>query len=124
MKINFRTQLRLEYSGNGSWKSLAPFVVDIDDETYIVPPDTVSDLDSVPRIPMAYWLAKNRAIQSSFLHDYLYTIKKPRAWADKVMLEAMKVEGVNAFMRRLIWAGVRGFGWSAYDKKNDATEVP
>jgi hypothetical protein len=122
MKIIFVTELRMSYLGGGSWKLLAPFVVRIDDEPYVVPVETETDLDSVPRIPLAYWLVKGRAIKSAVLHDYLYTIKKPRAWADKVMLEAMKVEGVNVFMRRLIWAGVRAGGWSAYGRKNATSE--
>jgi hypothetical protein len=124
MKIEFVTELRATYLNGGSWKLHNPFVARIDGEPYVVPADFETDLDSVPRLPLAYWLVKGRATKSAVLHDYLYTLKKPRKWADQVMLEAMKVEGVNAFMRRLIWAGVRGFGWSAYDKKNDATEVP
>jgi hypothetical protein len=122
MVVEFITQLRMEYIGGGTWKVLSPFVVSIDGQLYVVPSDTDTDLDSVPRIPLAYWLVKGRAIKSAVLHDYLYTIKKPRAWADKVMLEAMKVEGVNAFMRRMIWAGVRAGGWSAYGRKNAASE--
>jgi hypothetical protein len=117
MKIVFVTELRATYIHGGTWKLHNPFVVRIDGEPYVVPADFETDLDSVPRLPLAYWLVKGRATKSAVLHDYLYTIKMPRAWADKVMLEAMKVEGVNAFMRRLIWAGVRAGGWKAYNAK-------
>lgn len=117
MKVEFATELRMAYIGEGTWKLLTPFVARIDGEPYVVPAETETDLDSVPRLPLAYWLVKGRAIKSAVLHDYLYAIQKPREWADQVMLEAMKVEGVNAFMRGLIYAGVRAGGWHAYGKK-------
>ena len=117
MKVEFITQLRMEYVGGGTWKLLTPFVARIDGEPYVVPAEAETDLDSVPRLPLAYWLVKGRAIKSAVLHDHLYALQKPREWADAVMLEAMKVEGVNSVMRRLIWAGVRAGGWHAYGKK-------
>ncbi len=117
MNVEFSTQLRTEYQGNGTWKLLSPFVARIDGEPYVVPEGFVTDLDSVPRIPLTYWLVKNRAIQSAVLHDYLYSVQLPRKWADEVMLEAMKEEGVNPFIRKLIWAGVRAGGWYAYERK-------
>lgn len=120
MKVEFVTELRTGYLGNGTWRLTEPFVVRIDGEPYVVPADFVTDLDSVPRLPLAYWLVKGRATRSAVLHDFLYTIQKPREWADEVMLEAMKVEGLNAFMRRTIWLGVRAGGWHAYGKKNGA----
>mgnify|MGYP001568745534 FL=1 len=118
MKVEFSTELRMEYLGDGTWKLLTPFVARIDGEPYVVPADTETDLDSVPRLPLAYWLAKGRAVKSAVLHDWLYRLQKPRQWADDVMLAAMEAEGVNGFMRRLIWAGVRAGGWHAYGEKN------
>lgn len=117
MKVEFLTQLRMEYIGDGTWKLLSPFAVRIDGEAYVVPEDSETDLDSVPRLPLAYWLTKGRATKSAVLHDHLYELQKPRAWADAVMLEAMKVEGVGSVMRNLIFAGVRAGGWKAYGEK-------
>lgn len=118
MKVEFVTKLRTEYVKNGTWKLHEPFVARIDGEPYVVPAGTVTDLDSVPRLPLAYWLVKGRATLSAVLHDWLYALQKPREWADEVLLEAMKVEGVGSVMRRVIWLGVRAGGSHAYNKKN------
>jgi hypothetical protein len=117
MQIEFVTELRIAYLGRGTWKLYNPFVVRIDGEPYVVPADSETDLDSIPRMPLAYWLAKGRAIKSAVLHDHLYAIQEPRKWADRVLLEAMKVEGVHPVMRELIYAGVRVGGWKAYSEK-------
>lgn len=117
MKVQFVTELRAAYDGKGTWRLHDPFVARIDGEPYVIQAGFKTDLDSVPRLPLAYWIAKGRATTSAVLHDYLYFIQKPREWCDDVLYEAMKVEGVNSFYRNLIYAGVRAFGGYAYKKK-------
>lgn len=119
MKVEFLTKLRLEDAEEGyGWVLLEPFVAKIDGETIVVPPGFWTDLDSVPRLPLAYWLAKGRARKSAVLHDYLYTQQFPRKWCDDVMFAAMETEGVGSVYRQMIYAGVRAGGWHAYKNKN------
>lgn len=87
----------------------------------------ISDLASVPRVPGAYWLVGGRAKWEAVIHDYLYRVlKRGRRVADNVFLEAMatlrktKIDGVDTewkqprWVRSLMWAGVRSFGWLSY----------
>lgn len=77
-----------------------------------VPEGTVTDLASVPRLPLAYLLAGDTARYPAVIHDYLYSSKKvKRSQADAVFLEAMEVVGVPWWRRYMMWMGVRTFGW-------------
>jgi hypothetical protein len=75
-----------------------------------VPSGFITDVDSVPRIPIVYLMFKNRAIEASVLHDYLYSRKFPRKYADQVYLAAMKKTEVPVFYRYSIYFAVRIFG--------------
>lgn len=80
-----------------------------------VPRDTVSDLASVPRLPLAYWLFGGMADEAAVVHDYLYSRGIfPRAMCDAVFKEAMKACGVGGFQRFSMHLGVRLFGGSHY----------
>jgi hypothetical protein len=79
-----------------------------------VPKGYSTDLDSVPRIPFVYAWLKGQATKSAVVHDWLYDQKYNRRRADKILLEAMKDEGVPRSKRWAIYLGVRTFGWIAY----------
>lgn len=105
-----------------------------------------TDLASVPRWPVIYWLTGATADEAAVIHDLLYTLKKDvsRAQADAVFAEAIAViarmkqaeleaEKVPAWRRKLaelgddarraaMWAGVRA-GGGAYWKEPTA-KVP
>ena len=91
----------LEYTTDDGW-------------TVEVPAGYSTDLDSVPRIPVAYAWLKGRATKSAVVHDWLYYNKHDRAEADKIFLNAMKYEGVAAWRRWPIYLAVRAFGFLAY----------
>ena len=77
-------------------------------ENITVPKGFVTDLDSVPRIPFIYALAKGRARVSAIIHDYLCVYSNlPQADVDKIFLKAMKAEGLGKFYRSLIFTAVR-----------------
>lgn len=80
-----------------------------------VPVGFVTDLASVPRLPIVYWLCGGRANKPAVLHDFLYsTGLVPRAHADAIFREAMAVVGVSRIIRNLMWLGVRLGGASHY----------
>lgn len=107
----------------GEWDSHKHFVLS-EDFTYratfgdiTAPAGFVTDFDSVPRLPLAYWLTKGRTRRAPVVHDYLYDVQEiagvqiSRRLADAIFLEAMVDEGVRPAARYAIWLGVRVGGW-------------
>lgn len=83
-----------------------------------IPPGFVTDFDSVPRIPIVYWLLKNRTTFAAAHHDFFYASGADRKAADNEFLRMMKIEGVRRRYRLPIWLAVRLFGWVRYRKKS------
>ena len=112
----FSGSLHLKYNNKTKrWVTTKDFRYTTEDgRTVEVPAGYSTDLDSVPRIPVAYAWLKGRATKSAVIHDWLYYNKHDRAEADKIFLEAMKDEGVPAWRRVPIYLAVRSFGWLAY----------
>ena len=82
-----------------------------------VPKGFITDFASVPRLPFVYDVLANMAQRAAVVHDYLYSMGiVPRAIADKVLLEAMKISGVSWAKRNAIYLGVRIGGASHYKK--------
>lgn len=80
-----------------------------------VPAGFKTDLASVPRLPIVYWLAGGTSNKAAVVHDYLYTTGLvPRDVADAVLREASGCIGVPAWRRWIMWAGVRVGGGSHY----------
>jgi len=81
-----------------------------------VPTGFLSDLASVPRLPLAYLLAGDTAHEAAVVHDYLYQVRiSTRAQADAVLAEAMAVTGEPRWRRWLMWSAVRvAGGWAWY----------
>lgn len=89
-----------------------------------VPAGFVTDLDSVPRLPVVYLLLKGRARAAAVLHDWLYYDGLVgRAEADTFFFKAMAATGVGWWRRWLIWAGVRLGGRAAFDSYRRIREL-
>lgn len=104
--------------GRSTWRLLQPLIYqsDIAARTITVPTGFVTDYASVPRIPVAWYLAGGEAPKPAVVHDYLYTSHElPRATADAVFREAMAVVGQPAWRRWLMWAGVRLGGAAPFE---------
>jgi hypothetical protein len=80
-----------------------------------VPAGFVTDLDSVPRIPVIHTIFKGRAVESSVIHDFYYRTGQTRSYADAVFLRAMQAEGVRRRYRYPIYWAVRLFGRPLHD---------
>jgi hypothetical protein len=76
----------------------------------------LTDYASVPRIPFAYWLFGDTSHRAAVVHDWLFHHHEicDEATANKVLLEAMAVEGIPAWRRAGIYAGVVVGGRSAW----------
>lgn len=94
-----------------------------------------TDFCSVPRLPFAYWLLGNLAKNAGLLHDALYSnysgifiyyaddgaaFMPDRAWADLMLLNALKNAAMPWWKRRAIYAAVRMFGALYYKKDKDS----
>ncbi|CAG4905923.1 DUF1353 domain-containing protein [Paraburkholderia saeva] len=114
----FLTRLAMENAtglDDGRWVLTAPLIYqsDVAGTTFTVPVGFETDLASVPRIPLAYWLAGGTSNEASVVHDFLYTTRPvARVLADAVLKEASAVTGVPAWRRWLMWIGVRIGGGS------------
>ena len=113
----FLTKLEVEQvddltqDGQGLWKLTAPLIYQSDllAMKVIVDAGFVTDFASVPRIPIVFDMLGDRGNEAATIHDRLYS--KPhictRAQADAILREALKVQGVPAWMAALFYYGVR-----------------
>lgn len=114
----FLTDLQIENASgldDGKWRLTAPLIYqsDVADTVFIVPQGFVTDLASVPRVPIAYMLTGGTSNEASVVHDFLYSTHEVlRAIADAVLKEASAVTGVPGWRRWIMWAAVRCFGGS------------
>jgi len=112
------TQLHLRHLRSGRWiLSEALYYFRKFGETIEVPPAFLTDMDSVPRIPVVYAAFKGRAVRSAVIHDYLYETQAGKSYADAVFLDAMRDEGLPAHCRYPIYWAVAMFGGRIYADK-------
>lgn len=117
----FLNRLCIEVADNqddGQWvltRALL-YTSDVAGRTFIVPRGFRTDLASVPRWPLIYWLCGATSDEAACIHDFLYsTHEVSRATADAVLREASAVTGVPAWRRWLMYWGVRIWGGSHWD---------
>lgn len=85
-----------------------------------IPNGFITDLDTIPRVPIIYGWLKNRTAIAAAWHDYLYQSGFNRKWADQAFLYLMEKEGVRRRYRLPIYWGVRLFGRFVYKRKQEA----
>jgi hypothetical protein len=117
-----------------AWKTdkilivLAPLGYQSETLGYIeVPAGFVTDLASIPRLPLIYQAWGGRASASAVIHDYLYrndsiplvTFQE----ANIAFLEAMESLGTSTWVRYPLYWGVCAFGWGSYHKRSIRAEL-
>jgi len=113
----FLSALQVARLPDGQWRLLAPlrYQSAVLGALIEVPTGFLTDLASVPRLPLAYLLAGDTAHEAAVVHDHLYQVQRcTRAQADAVLYEAMAVTGEPAWRRWLMWSAVRTGGWWAW----------
>ena len=134
----FLSPLELEYIDGSTWKITAPFEYHIGaadgHDVVTIPTGFVTDFASVPRVLWNVLPPTGSYGKAAVIHDWLYQMRvifvddgsrttlryASRAEADAVLLEGMRVLGVNTFTTWIIYAGVRIGGWvpwNAYRRK-------
>jgi len=82
------------------------------DETITVPKGFVTDFATVPRFLWPIFPPDGEYAQAAVLHDFMYNRRMYiRKRADKIFLEAMGVLEVPVWKQRIMYRGVRLFGW-------------
>lgn len=112
----FLTRLRMERSDGDQWILTDTLIYqsDVAKQTFVIPRGFVTDLASVPRLPIIFWLTGATADRAAVVHDFLYSTRSvSRKMADSVLAEASGVMGVPGWRRGLMWLGVR-VGGGAY----------
>lgn len=125
MSARFHSTLDQRQVGKNRWMTLAPLIYDsaVANRRIVVPAEFIYDGASVPRVPVAFWLTGGRAWGPACLHDfgYLHPDEDDRPLWDAIFHEAMGVhqpelghEAEAAWVRSLMWSGVRVGGWKAW----------
>ncbi|SPJ24977.1 DUF1353 domain-containing protein [Palleronia abyssalis] len=105
-------------------------LVEIDGERRLltVPRGLITDLTSVPAILRWYVGRVGPWLEAAIVHDWLYVAwqvvdrapdEADRAFADRLMLAAMRAAGIGPIRRNAIYGAVRLFGRGAYIGRND-----
>lgn len=108
--------------GRAVWQTLAPlrYRSVLLGTTVIVPVDFVTDLASVPRKPLAYWIAGGRGTRPSVVHDHPYQcgywlledgrrLAVSKSLTDAVFREALladPISGADGFIAQLMYKAV------------------
>lgn len=108
-----------ERGGRPLWRLEHPLAFVSDTVGLIqVPPGFLTDLASVPRLPLMFLLFGSTATRPAVVHDWLYDRQRvegraiTRAQADDVFCEASDADGQPAWRSRVMWSGVRAGGWA------------
>jgi hypothetical protein len=101
-------------NGRPLMKIIAPlkYASDILAATVVVPRGFTTDLASVPRIPLAWWLTGGHGNRAAVVHDYLLSSgEHDRRTCDRVFREALEASGAPGWRTWLMYAGVRIGAW-------------
>ena len=88
-----------------------------------IPKGFVSDLASVPRVPVAYEMFGGRGNGPAVIHDWNYrTGFRSRVASDLTFLDGMKDINLPWYIREPMYLGVRWGGWITYNRHKKARE--
>jgi len=122
-KARFVSELDICLCDNDLWRIAKPLIYysAILNSLIIVQEGFITDLASVPRLPIVYDMWGARAHREAVIHDALYCTNcfpvVTRSQADHVFLEAMKSRGVKAHIRYPMFWAVRAAGWCRWHKR-------
>ena len=88
-------------------------------QTITVPAGFITDFASSPFVVWSFIPKWGKYGKAAIIHDYLYQKHRfnrryTRKYADGIFLEAMVVLDVARWRRKLMYWGVRAFGWLAW----------
>lgn len=132
MDNGFQTDLCAREIGDSAppvYQLLTPLVyIDSKGIEFKVPAGFMTDLASIPRLPLVWLAWGDRAHRPAVLHDYLYRLDSvpivERSLADYLFREAIISTGASAWkIAYPMWMGVRLGGWGSYHKRRVAEAI-
>jgi hypothetical protein len=119
--VIFLNELRLAVLMDNSFRLVTPFYVMLGGQEIIIPADFKTDLASVPRLPVIYWLLGGRGHKAAVIHDWLYQTKRfPRDECDAYFYHALVESGVWSWYAKAMWRGVRAGGAAYYNANRES----
>lgn len=96
-------------AGRVVWRLLEPLVHwDRQGRVWTVPANFETDLASVPRLPLAYWLAGGRGNAPAVVHDWMYrALPVTKLEADRLFFEGLEDTGEPGWRAWVMWTAVR-----------------
>ena len=123
MKAEFKTPLRVELSSYADhWRLFEPleFYSARFNTTIIIPAGFFTDFASVPRLPLAFLVAGDKARMAAVVHDFaLEHLHMSRADCALLFLEAMEATNIPEGLRQVMYAAVR-----INDKRYETNDFP
>lgn len=126
--MTWRTLLRVEeaghdLSGRAVWELLEPMLFESEQfGDVVIPAMFRTNYASVPRMPLIFLLAGDRAHKEAALHDWIYTTRTmPREDADALFLEALLLNPLIS--RPLAYAMHRAVRWFGSSSWTDETNI-
>lgn len=87
-----------------------------------VPTGFVTDLGSVPRLPVVFLVFGDSFQWAAVVHDFLYSSARypdmDRKTADDILYEACRILGEPVWRAKAIWAAVRLAGGGRFEEKD------
>ena len=118
MESRFLSDLVVKSLDDATWELTGALIYQSEllNQTIAVPAGFVTDLASVPRVPIIYEIWGDRAHHESVPHDWIYqTHVFPKELADKCFLEMMTVRLKPWYIKMPMYWGVVIGGPSAYE---------
>jgi hypothetical protein len=130
--MTWQTRLKVEEaghdkSGRSVWELLEPLV--FESERFgkiVVPPSFRTNYASVPRLPLVFLLAGDRAHKEAVIHDWQYTARElTREQADDLFLEALLLNPlIGNGMAHTMHKAVRWFGGFSWEDETNILQPP
>lgn len=119
-QIQFLTELYVQILKDNSFRLSRDFYFSVFTQEYIVPEGFETDLASVPRVPVVYFLVGGRGHKAAVIHDWLYVHGVyTRADADSIYYHALRESGVGYAYAQMMYRGVRLGGGAYYKRHNN-----
>jgi len=121
----WRTKLRVEedgydLTGRAVWELLEPLCW----KDEVVPPGFRTNYASVPRLPIVFLLAGDKAHKPAAWHDFEYTVRRrSREEADDLFLEMLLADPqIKPGLAHTMHKAVRWFGQSSWEDETNIVQ--
>ena len=113
--VEFITDLQLTVLKDKNFRLAKDFYVRLDGFDIVIPEGFETDLASVPRLPLVFFLVGGRGHKAAVLHDWLlYKAMYTKPICDQYFYHALRENGVGLILAKAMYLGVKLGGQSWY----------